>query len=190
MAQATVPAEKREPMDVFEAMRRRRMHRLFTDEPVSRELLEKLVYAAGRAQVARADIRHLVVVTDLRRVTTLRQMCPGFLANSPAAIVICSDVKKSAELVGTQGPEEVSRFDAGGAAGYLALAAPALGLGICVITSWNVPAVSTILGLPENIRPEMIIAVGHPVPNPPKGVKRFEPIVHENRYGEPWKESA
>ena len=190
MAQVTLPAHEREPMDVFEAMRRRRMHRVFTDEPVSRELLEKLVYAAGRAQTAREGMRHLIVVSDPRIVWTLRQMCPGFIANSPAAIVICSDVRKSGELVGTQGVHEVSRFDAGGAAGYLALAAPALGLGICVVTSWNDAAVRTILGLPEDIRPEIIVAVGHPVPNPPRGVKRFEPIVHENRFGEPWREGT
>lgn len=189
MAQATVPADDREPMDVFEAMRRRRMHRVFTDEPVSPEILDKLVYAAGRAQTARAGMRHLIVVSDARLVWTLRQMCPGFIANSPAAIVICSDVTRSGELVGTQGVHEVSRFDAGGAAGYLALAAPALGIGICVVTSWNDAAVRTILGLPEHIRPEIIVAVGHPVANPPRGVKRFEPIVHENRFGETWKKS-
>ena len=187
MAQAAVPAQEREPMDVFEAMRRRRMHRVFTDEPVSRELLDKLVYAAGRAQTARAGMRQLIVVNDRRIVWTLRQMCPGFIANAPAAIVICSDVQKSGELVGTQGVHEVSRFDAGGSAGYLALAAPALGLGICVVTSWNDAAVRTILGLPDAVRPEIIVAVGHPVPNPPRGVKRFELIVHENRFGEPWK---
>jgi nitroreductase len=186
MAQATVPAHEREPLDVFEAMRRRRMHRNFTDEPVSRELLERLVYAAGRAQAVRAGVRHLIVVDDRRIVWTLRQMCPGFIANAPAAVVICSDVRKAVELVGSQGVQEVSRFDAGGAAGYLALAAPALGLGMCVVTSWNDAAVRTILGLPDHIRPEIIVAVGHPVPNPPRGVKRFEPIVHGNRFGEPW----
>jgi hypothetical protein len=47
MAQASLSADIREPMDLFKAMRRRRMHRLFTDEPVSRELLAKLVYAAA-----------------------------------------------------------------------------------------------------------------------------------------------
>src|SRR5690554_4258767 len=122
MEQATALAREREPMDVFEAMRRRRMHRNFTDEPVARELLEKLVYAAGRAQAVRAGIRHLVVVDDPRIIWTLRQMCPGFIANAPAAIVICSDVRKAGELVGTQGVHEVSRFDAGAAAGYLLLA--------------------------------------------------------------------
>lgn len=183
-------AIEREPMDVFEAMRRRRMHRAFTDEPVSRELLEQLLYAAGRAQAVRAGVRHLIAVTDPRIVWTLRQLCPGFIANAPNAIVICSDVEKARELVGTQGAEEVSRFDAGGAAGYLALAAPALGLGMCVVTSWNDAAVRAILGLPDGLRPEIIVAVGHPVANPPRGVKRFEPIVHENRFGDRWGRGA
>jgi nitroreductase len=190
MAQVAVSTSPPKSMDVFEAMRRRRMHRLFTDEPVSRQLLEKLVYAASRAQAARAGMRHLLVVSDRRLVATLRQMCPGFINNAPAAIVICSDVERSRELVGVQGPEEVARFDAGGAAGYLALAAPALGLGICVVTSWNDAAVRTIFALPEHIRPEIVVAVGHPVPNPPRGVKRFEPIVHENRFGEAWLQEA
>ena len=182
--------EQREAYDVFEAMRRRRMHRLFTEEPVSRELLERLVYAAGRAQVARAEIRHLVVVSDPRLVWTLRQVCPGFIANATAAIVVCSDVERAEALVGTRGAEHVARLDAGSAAGYMALAAPALGIGICVVTSWNESAVQAIFGLPAHIRPEIMVAVGHPIPNPPRGMRRFDPIVHENRFGEPWQEDA
>ena len=50
------------PKDVFDAMRKRRMYRHFVQEPLSEEVLQKLVYAAGRAPVARADLRHIVVV--------------------------------------------------------------------------------------------------------------------------------
>ena len=78
-----------EALDVFTAMRRRRMHRLFTDEPLEESELERLVYAAGRAPVARDGIRHLVVVTDPRLVATLRELCPGFINNAPAVIAIC-----------------------------------------------------------------------------------------------------
>ena len=38
---------------VFEAMRLRRMHRVFTSEPPGADVLNRLVYAASRAQVAR-----------------------------------------------------------------------------------------------------------------------------------------
>jgi nitroreductase len=163
------------------------MHRVFTSEPVDEALLEQLVYAAGRAPLARSDIRHLVVVTDDRLVRTVRQACPGFIANSPALIAICTDLERAEEQVGRRGVELVARLDAGAAAGYLTLAAPALGLGVCIVTSWPDAAVQAIFGLPEHLRPEVLVAVGHPVPNAPKAMRRFPPIVHENRYGRPWK---
>jgi nitroreductase len=175
--------------DVFEAMRRRRMHREFTAEPVSRAILDRLVYAAGRAQAVRADIRHLVVVTDPRVIHTLRQICPGLIANAPAAVVVCSDLEREEALVGARGVEHVSRLDAGAAAGFMALAAPALDIGVCVVTSWNESGVKAVLGLPSHVRPEVIVAAGHPVANPPRAIRRFKPIVHENRYGTAWTSS-
>jgi nitroreductase len=171
-------------MDVFTAMRKRRMHRMFADEPVSEEQLERLLYAAGRAPVARADIRHIVVVTDPRLLRTIRQACPGFINNAPAAFAICTDVERAAEAVGPDGVEAVGFLDSGAAAGFLALAAPALGLGICIVTSWTDAAVQAILGLPERVRPDVLVAVGRPVPNPPRAVRRFEPLVHRERYSE------
>jgi nitroreductase len=184
---ARIDAEHR-AYDVFEAMRRRRMHRQFTDEPVSRELLDRMVYAAGRAQAVRADIRHLVVVTDPRLIHTLHQLCPGLIANGPAAVVVCTDLEREEALVGQRGVEHVARLDAGAAAGYMALAAPALELGVCIVTSWNDPAVQAVLDLPAHIRPEVIVSIGHPIPKPARAMRKFAPIVHENRYGTAWEE--
>lgn len=186
MSQAPSPPAERDAYDVFDAMRRRRMHRQFAEKPLSRELLDRLVYAAGRAQAVRPGIRHLVVVTDRPLVHTLRQICPGLIANGPALIVVCSDLERAEALVGTRGVEHVTRLDAGAAAGYMALAAPALEIGVSIVTSWNESAVQAVLELPGHIRPEVIVAAGHPVPNPPRAVRRFEPIVHENRYGTAW----
>ncbi len=173
-------------LDAFEAMRRRRMHRVFTDDPVDREELDRLVYAAGRAQAVRSDIRHLVVVDDIRVVRTIRQSCPGFISNAPALIAICSDLERAEALVGHRGVVVVARLDAGAAAGYIALAAVSLSLGVCTVTSWTEVAVQAVLGLPPHIRPEVLVAVGHPVPNPPRAMRRFEPIVHENRFARAW----
>lgn len=175
-----------EHLDVFEAMRRRRMHRLFESKLVERDVLARLVYAAGRAPVARAGIRHLVVVTDERLVRTVREVCPGFGNNAPALIAVCTDTQQAEALVGRRGREIVARVDAGQAAAYLTLAAPALGLGICVVTSWSEGAVREVLGLPEHVRPEVLVAVGHPIANPPRPMRRFEPIVHGDRYGKAW----
>jgi nitroreductase len=175
-----------EALPVFDAMRKRRMHREFTDQPVSRRALDQLVYAAGRAQAVRADIRHLIVVDDRRLVRTMRQACPGLIANAPALIAICSDLERARALVGSRGVDVVSRLDSGAAAGYVALAALELGLGVCTVTSWTESAVQAVLGLPEHIRPDVLVAVGHPVPQPPRAMRRFEPAVHLNRFDQPW----
>ncbi len=170
-------------LGVFEAMRRRRMHRAFTSEPVAEADLERLVYAAGRAPCARPDIRHLVVVTDPVLMRTVRLACPGFVNTAPALIAVCSDLDAVERELGARGVEVVARLDAGAAAGYLTLAAPALGLGVCVVTSWTEVAVQELLGLPDHVRPEVLVAVGHPVASPPRAVRRFEPVVHADRYG-------
>ncbi len=165
------------------------MHRVFTPDPPDPDILDKLVYAAGRAQVARPGIRHLIVVTDPRLVRTVRQACPGFVNNAPAVIVICSDVAKAREVMGPRGVEVVTRLDAGAAAAFVTIAAPVLGIGVCKVTSWTEEVVQAIFGLPEHVRPEVLMAVGTPVVNHPKPVKGFHPTVHHNRYGQDWSDS-
>src|SRR6185369_15035175 len=46
---ARAPAGRRLTLDLFDAMKKRRMHRAFAPDPVPRELMDKMLYAAGRA---------------------------------------------------------------------------------------------------------------------------------------------
>src|SRR5215210_9298546 len=101
-------------------MKKRRMHRMFTDEPVPEKALERLIYAAGRAPVARSDMRHIVVVTDPRLMRTIRQACPGFINNAPAAIAVCTDLVRAEEMIGKNRGADVGFLDTGAAAGFLA----------------------------------------------------------------------
>ena len=190
MPDADSSVSPRTTLGVFEAMRKRRMHRVFTADPIDDDVLERLVYAAGRAQVARPNIRHLIVVTDERLIHTVRQACPGFVNNATAIIVICSDLERAEEQVGRRGVEVVTRLDAGAAAGYLTVAAPALDIGVITVTSWTEEVVQAIFGLPKHVRPEVLVGVGRPIENPPKTLKRFIPIVHHNGYGQPWEKST
>ena len=167
--------------DVFLAMRRRRMHRNFLPEPVDEALLERLVYAAGRGPTARNDLRHLVVTSDARMIHSIRQVCPGWLNNAPAMIAVCTDTRLAEEVLGPSG-DKATILDSGSAAAYVSLAAPALGLGICYVTSWPKESVQGVLDLPPHIRPDVLLAVGHTVPNPQKAPARFKPVIHRDRY--------
>jgi nitroreductase len=182
----TVPAEADElgrSLDIKDAMRRRRMYREFEDRAVPRELLERMVWAATRAQQARSGVRNIVVVDDPHLMTTARQVLPGFLNNAPAMLVHCTDTVRAREVMGRRGVESASWLDAGAACAHLALMAQTLGLGTCTITSWSAPAVQALLDLPDHIRPDVTVAVGFVPPSPSPPARGFQTSWHHNRFG-------
>lgn len=170
-------------MDVFEAMRKRRMYRQFLWEPVSEDVVEQLVYAAGRAPTSRSGIRHFVVVTDRATVEAIRMVAPGFRNDAPALIAICADLHAATEWFG-ETADDWCALDAGASGGYLSLAAPALGIGICWVASWRPPAIQAVLELPDHIKPYLLVAIGRPAPTAAKAPRRFEPTVHRDRFAE------
>lgn len=174
---------------VRDALRRRRMHRAFTDEPVDDEQLEQLAWAASRAPMGGNQLmRRIVVVTDPRRVRALRLVTPSFGATGNVAVlVLCTDLTVAEERMGTLGRDLLSLVDAGAAAENVALAAPELGLGVSFIRSANEAALREVLGLPGYVRPDMMIAIGHPVPRPPAAAQARRPAIDRDQFGQPWR---
>jgi nitroreductase len=174
---------------VFDALRRRRMHRAFTEEPVTDEPLERLAWAASRAPMGGNQLmRRIIVVTDPRRVRALRSVTPSFGATGTVAVMIlCTDLAVAAERMGALGRDLLSLVDAGAAAENIALAAPALGLGVSFIRSANDAALRRVLKLPEYIRPDMMIAIGHPIPRPPAAARARHPAIDRDQFGQPWR---
>jgi nitroreductase len=174
-------------MDVFEAMRRRRMHRQFTSEPVSEEMLDRLVQAAALAPMGGNElVRRLIVVSDPKLVKTVRDVTPSFLANAVAVIVVCTDLERAEASMGRQGREILSLLDAGAAAENMALAAPALGVGISFVRSVNDSALQEVLELPDQVRVDILVGVGHPASTPSPAAPRRDAIVFRNRFGAPY----
>ena len=171
-------------MDLFEALAKKRACREFTKEPVSREHLEKLVYAASRAPTAsNRPYRHCILVDDQRVVRAIRQISPSLSADPPVLIIIFTDMKVTLSNVGRVG-ERASLVDAGAAGENVLLAATALGLGSQFAMISAMSGIQAILRLPEHCRVDIIIPVGHP-PSPPKSVKapKKANLVYHNQYG-------
>ena len=177
------PPDGLKVVDVVDAMRRRRMHRVYEDRPVPRDVLEKMVWAAQRAQQGRSGVRNIVVVDDPQMLDAARQLLPGCVNNAPVMVVHCTDLEKAAEVGGEHAIELSTRLDAGAAAAHLALMAQVLGLGTCTITSCTETVVKTLLGLPDHIRPDVTTAVGWVPMTPPKPAQGFKTSLHYNRYG-------
>ena len=178
-------------MEVREALRRRRMHRAFRAEPVSEELLAELTWAATRAPMGGNElVRRIVVVCDPAMVRTVREVTPSFLADSPATLLICTDLDRAEAAMGRQGRDVLSLLDAGAAAQNVALAATALGLGVCFVRSVNDAALRAVLDLPANVRPDILIGIGHPSPTPSPAMRYGKPVVYRDRFGREWQPPA
>lgn len=86
--------------------------------------------------------------------------------------------------------EDLLRIEAGQAIANALLMATELGLGTCLLATGRKPAeFPKVLGVPENIVPIWLMAVGYPLESPgQRPRKRFNKLFHSNRYGNPLEE--
>lgn len=150
-------------MYTFDAIAARRSIRKFRPEPVSRELLKELVEvtrlypSGGNLQPVR-----FAIVTDPRLTDTIfpdlkwAMYLPGYTIGDderPTAYAVLlrdSRVSKKCD------------YDVGAASALLMVAAADRGLGSCPIGNFTAAKLSALLGLEENLHPELVIALGYP----------------------------
>ncbi len=173
-------------MEVFDCIVKRRSVRRYEKQEVSDELLCKLV-DAGRWAPSGSNIQplHYTIVRTPEQIKKVKAFTPGMSAEVPAVIAVCADLDLAARKGGKLGCETLAVLDAAMAAQNILLAATELGLGSCVIRSFNPEAVQTILKLPETIVPQLLVSVGYParIPKPPRR-KEIEAITSWEAYGE------
>lgn len=172
-------------MGVLEAMRRRRMHRYFAEEPLAEETLRTFAWAATRAPAGgNQPSRYVLVVRDPRLVRTVVEVTPSYIGTIPAAIVlVLTDVEQAEEQMGAQGREHLSRIDAGAATEHIALAAVAMGLGCYLFRASNESALRAVLDLPASVRVDWLAAVGRPAETPSIAPKAPRQVVYVDRWG-------
>ena len=150
---------------MIELLRIRRSIRKFTPDKVTPEVVETLVEAALRAPSSRGiNPWEFILVDDpdlLLKLSAAKQHGAEFLKGAPLAIVVCADSSKS----------DVWVEDCSIAAIIIQLTAVSLGLGSCWAQIRNRQHdgeqtaenyVQELLGLPEQIRVEAILGIGHP----------------------------
>ena len=169
-------------MEAFEAILSRRSIRKYLATPVSEHELHQLLDAAMNApSSANGQPWHFVVVSDRKLLDQIPQFhaYSNMLKEAPVAVVVCGDLT----LEKTKG---VWVQDCSAATQNLLLAARALGLGSVWLGVYpleeRIAGVRKLIGLPDNIMPLSIVAVGHPGESKPPA-NRFNPErVHRNRW--------
>lgn len=169
-------------MDAYDAIVTRRSVRAFTALPVSPELVRKLLVAAMSAPSAgNQQPWHFVVVRARGSLEALAELLPHgkMLAHAPLAIVVCADLRL--ELHPGYWVQDCSA-----ATENLLLAAHAMGLGGVWVGVYpreeRVAGVRELFGLPDEVMPLCIVALGYPA-EPIGGKERYkEGRVHYERW--------
>jgi len=196
-------------MEFAEVVRKRRMVRNFTDEPVDPDTLERIITAARRIPSAGfSQGVAFVTVTDpdtRRAIAAIggeeHYVAGGFdpfISRAPVHVVICTseqvyhDRYNEPDKLNDDGSEinwpiPYWHTDAGCALMLLQLAAVNEGLGSAFIGVPNPADPQDVLGIPADFLPIGVTMIGHPAPDKKSGsLKRghrpIDTVWHQERW--------
>lgn len=172
-------------MEMMEAILRRRSIRRFTEQPIERDVLEQLINAARWAPNGNNNNlwRFLAVMSPNQKRLVLR-FSPGVFDMPAAIIVVC--MKHRREKI-TEAIRLLHMADAAIACQNICLAAESMGIGSCIVYSYNAKALKPILGLADDVPPYLMVTLGYPdeSPEPPPRLPLNE-IAFIDEYGKAW----
>ncbi len=149
----------------------RQSDRSYSDRPVEREKVERLVEAARLSPSAcNAQPWKFIVVDERDMVAQIAAAASAralgmnrFVSEVPLFIAIVRERANFTSIIGSKIKEkDYSLMDIGIASAMITLQAAAEGLGSCILGWFNEKEVKSILGVPRSKRIELLIAVGYP----------------------------
>jgi nitroreductase len=167
-------------VETWDAIRARRNVRRYTDQPIERADLDRVLEAGRRAPSASNwQPWDFVVVTDRQQLTELAKVWrgAGHVAQSAATIALVAPVQAEEQR------REILRFDLGQAAMSIMIAAADLGIGSGHASVGDQDLARQLLGFPGDRFLAFMIALGYPADRPLAPVARpdrrpFEEVVH------------
>jgi nitroreductase len=107
---------------------------------------------------------YAVLQRNLKLKLAAAALGQDFLAEAAVVFVVCADAQESALTYGERGRTLYCLQDTAAASENLLLAATALGYGSCWVGAFDERAATRVLGIPANLRPVALIAVGPGAP--------------------------
>jgi len=197
-------------MEFSDVLRRRRMVRNYTGDPIDPAVLERVARAALRAPSAgNSRALGVVLVTDPETKGGIARLAgediyvaAGFdpwISIAPAHIVISVSEKvymdrySEPDKLGPSGeriqwPVPFWWIDAGAAMMAVLLAAVNEGLAAGFLGVHSLPDLASLLDLPGDQQPIGVVTIGHPAPDRPSSSLKRPPkkenvVIHKDRWG-------
>jgi nitroreductase len=199
-------------MDFADVVRKRRMVRHFTPEPVPWETVERIVAMAQRAPSAGfSQGVSFVAVTDPAARKRVAQIAgeegytqgglgfDPFISGAPVQIVVCTsekvykdryrepDKRPDPNAEEMEWPVPYWHTDAGMALVLILLAAVNEGLAGAFVGVWDQKGLQELLGIPEHFLPIGVAMIGHGAPDKKspslkRGRRTLEDVLHRDRW--------
>lgn len=172
---------------VIQAIFSRRSIRRYLDVPVEWDKVGDVVRAGMMApNSGNLQIWRFVVVRTPEKRRAVADAClqQYWMEKAPVHIVIFAKLEKMSQYYGIRGVRLYSIQDCAMAAMNMMLAAHELGLGTCFVSAFEEDAMTRIFKLPDNVRPQGVIALGYPDEKPDVPSKyRIETLTGIENYG-------
>jgi nitroreductase len=178
--------------DTLDLINCRQSDRKYSDKPVEKEKLERIIEAGRMAPSAcNAQPWKFIVVTDPELVLKIADAASAkligmnsFVAQAPAILVIVREKPNMSSKVGaTIKNKDYSLIDIGIATENICLQAKAEQLGSCIIGWFDERQMKKLLKIPKSKRVELIITLGYSLSE--QREKRRKPVsetVSYNKY--------
>lgn len=196
-------------MEFAEVIRRRRMVRNFSDQGVTREIVDRIVDTARQGPSAGfTQGQDFIVVTEPETKGRLAELCgereyeeagfDPFISSAPVLVVPCTN--EAAYHRRYQEPDKIDDdgseiewpvpywfFDGGAAVMLILLAVVDEGLAAGFAGFHDLAGARGALGIPEEVTPLGVVPIGHPAPDKrsaslKRGRRPFDEVVHWEKW--------
>lgn len=149
-------------MELIDLIKTRRSVRRYNSRRVETEkiraLLEGAIWAPSGSNL---QLWHFVVVQDAAALQKIKLFSPGMSRSAPCIIALCIDLAEAEAKGGALARDSLAPMDTAFTAQNILLMAHHMGLGACVVKSYNHSSVKRLLGLPGRVAPLLLISVGY-----------------------------
>lgn len=159
-----------ETKDFYSLIEKRQSDRKYSDKPVDKEIIERIINAARLSPSAcNAQPWSFYVVTNEEKRHAIAQSSSSkllginnFTMQAPVHIIVVEERENFTAAMGNMIKKmHFSHFDIGIALAHLTLAAQAEGLGSCILGWINEKKIRQILGIPSSKRVLFDVLIGY-----------------------------
>lgn len=172
--------------DILELIKSRRTTKYFLPKYVSWDNISKIL-DAGRHAPSSGNIQNwkfIVVFDPDKKQQVAEATYEQFeIATASILIIVCAEAEKAERYYGLRGERLYTVQNCAAAIQNMLLEANSLGLGSAWIGAFDEDAVKALCNIPEEVRPQAIVAIGYAKEVPPKPPKYpLETVVYFQRW--------